>query len=173
MVGGDGLGNHVASLGHRRQRKLQKRRQIVSVFAGFVQSGQVLVFVFVVVVGQADHDHLVDPGPPQHERFQGAGGAAVSVAEGVHRADVVVSGKGLDETVVTPKLSGDGGSEAVEGSAAFTAALGTPAQWRPEGDVPPVRTCSARFAMIVVAFGHDAPVDFPDEIGTDRLFGRS
>ena len=166
-------GDGVASRGHRRQRKLQEGSQIVSALSGFAQSSQVLVFVFVVVVGQADHDHVVDTGPPQHERFQGTGGAAVAVPEGVHRADVVVGGNGLNKAVVAPELSGDRGTEAGEGGAAFLAALSAPAAWRPEGDVPPVRTCAARFAMIIVASGDDAPVDFSDELRADRLFGWS
>ena len=125
----------VASLGHRRQRKTQEWRQVVSALAGLEQSAQVLIFVVVVVIGQADHYPIVDAGLPEHKGFHGPGGAAVAVAKGVHCPEMVVGRHGLDNSIVLSELPADGVAKGLKSTLATLAAVRSPADWRSEGDI--------------------------------------
>ena len=164
MVGDDGRGDRVTPLSDPLQRKPEKRREVVSVPAGCRQRRQVLLLAVIVIVGQADHHHIVDCGPTQQKRLQRSGGAAIAVAEGVHGADMVVGSHGLDNGIVPLELSGYGRAESAEGGAAAMTAFNPSAARRPEGNVPAVRTQAAGLAPVIVAAGHDMPVNVQDEL---------
>ena len=172
MVGDDGRGDRVAPLSDPLQRKPEKRREVVSVPPGCRQSRQVLLLVVIVIVGQADHHHIIDPGPTQHERLQRPGGTAIAVAEGVHGADMVVGSHGLDNGVVPLELPGDGRPKSFEGGTAAMTAFNPSTARRPEGNVPPIRTQAAGLAPVIIAAGHDAPVNVRDELRGHWLLRR-
>ena len=112
------------------------------------------------------------PASRSMKRFQCAGGASVAVIEGVHRAEMVVGGHGLDDAVVAPELSGDGLAEGFECFGELGAAFRAPADRAAESDVRSGAPQCAGLAMVVITAGDDAPVDVEDELGGDRLFGR-
>lgn len=52
----------------------------------FIERRQVVGLMLVVVVGEADHYHLVDTGLAQHECLHSSGRSAIAVSEWVHCA---------------------------------------------------------------------------------------
>ncbi len=157
----------VASLGYRRQCKSEEGGEVVSNLAGLEQGAQVLLFVVVVIIGQADHDPIVDARLPQHKSFQSPGSATVSIAKRVHCSNMVMGGHGLNNAVVFPELSPDGVAEGVKSITATVSTSRAPAAWRPEGDIvlePP--ECSG-LAVVVFTTSNDAPVDFQYELTID------
>ena len=140
--------------------------------AGFGHRRQVVVFMFVVVIRQANHHQAADTCLPQHERFQSARRAPVAVAKGVHRTDMVVSGQGLNNAVVFPKFPGNRGAKAAEGDLAPIATFNTAAARCAERNVPSCRPQGARLAMVVIATGHHAAVDVKYEFGSNGPVSR-
>ena len=125
----------VATLCDGWQCEQQERGKVVLIPAGRVQRRPVLFCVLVVVVGEADHDHIVDVRLSQHEGFQRAGGAPVAVAKGMHRADVVVGSHRLNDAVMLGEFRGDCAREPVEGGQAAIASCDAPTARHPKDDV--------------------------------------
>ena len=98
---------------------------------------------------------------------------AIAVAEGVHGAAIwLVGSQGLDNGVVPLELPGDGRAESFEGGTAAMTAFNPSTARRPEGNVPPVRTQAAGLAPVIIAAGHDAPVNVRDELRGHWLLRR-
>ncbi len=172
MIIGDFFAEGRASFGYRFQCEQQKWSDVMPVPPRLIKRFQILFFVFIVVVGDADHDDIVHTGASQHERLKRASGTTIAVPEWVHRADMVVCGNGLDNRVMPPKLSCDCRTECIEGGLALIATISAAADWRPENYIPSVRTQGAGFAMVIVAAGYDAPVYVEDEVITYRTSRR-
>ena len=172
MVDHNFFGNCTATLCNRRQCEQEKWREVVTALPRFVQRRQVGVFVVVVVVGQADHHQVVDAGTPHHKCFHSAGRAPIAIAEGVHRADMVVGSQCLDNAIVLSKRAGNGPTKRVKSSAAIIASCNAATPRRPKGHIPRRVPQRARFTSIIVTTGHNAPVNFQDELGIDGPIGR-
>ena len=73
---------------------------------------------------------------------------------------------------VLSELTRDRVAKCVKGSTTFVTALNAPALGRAKSDVPAVRPQRARFAIVIVAAGYEAPVNLPDELIVDGAISR-
>ena len=94
--------------------------------------------MFIVAVGETDHDHIIDPGALQHKRFKRPRSATIAIPERVYGTDMIVGGNALDYGVMMPKFTDYRGAETIKGALTFTSAFSVPVGWPTEADIPSV-----------------------------------
>ena len=168
----DFSGHCVASIRNRWECEPEEWGQIMASNTGLEQSGQVFVFMFVIVVGQADHCPVIDASLPEHKSFHGSGGSAIAVAKWMHRTNVVMHGHCLYYAVVPPKLARNRVKESIKGLPAAITTFRSPATWHSEADIVIVSSKCSGLTMVVITSGYYPTVDLQNKLPVDGMFWR-
>ncbi len=138
----------------------------------FVESRPVLILVLVVIIGQADHDQIIDTGSAEHKGFESACGAPVAVSKGMHGPDLIMRCQCLHDGVVLLEFSGYSVAKAAERQTTIISSFDSTTSWRPESNIGSRPAQRPGFAVVVVAAGHDATMDVQYELTRNRTVGR-
>ena len=104
----------------------------------------------------------------EHQRLEGAGGAAVAVEKWMHRRQVVVEPEGLDQRIVIAEDGADRPRHLVKGGGAVVAPFRAAMARGAERDVLVAAAEPARFAVVLVTRRDETAMDLEDQIGVHR-----